>query len=460
MCYPAVVNPPALFPLFVKLEGRRCVVVGAGALGESKIASLLDANADVAVVAPRATEQVELWARQTRIHWKQRSFQESDLENCFLVVSATNNVGVDDAVYRHAKARGVICNVVDDPPRCDFYYPAVVRRGPLQIAVSTSGCSPALAQRLRRELEAQFGPDYATWVEQLGRAREELRSNGTGSREQRQRILHSQASASAYRNFAAGRDEKPERAGKVYIVGAGPGDPELLTLKAVRILAGADVVLHDELVNPAILEHVSPQATIENVGKRAGLKRCDQTAIHAAMIGHAREGKRVVRLKGGDPSLFGRLGEELAALRDAEIDFEIVPGITAAVACAAEAAIPLTDRKAASSVLFLSGHNCGMNPPPDWDAAACSGSTIVLYMPGDCAAAAQHLLGAGMRGDTPCAIVANGSLRAQEIRWTKLDQVSEVRTAGPKLMIIGPVARAANADKQAQSAVCETLLAG
>src|SRR5207248_4571137 len=159
------------------------------------------------------------------------------------------------------------------------------------------------------------------------------------------------------------------------------------------------------------------------------------------MIAYARQGKCVVRLKGGDPSLFGRLGEELAALRSAKIDFDIVPGVTAAVACAAQAAIPLTDRKAASSVLFLSGHSCTTNPAPDWQAAVDGGSTIVLYMPGDCGAAAQRLIRGGMRADTPCAIVANGSLATQEIFWTKLEEVSEVRTAAPKLMIIGEVAR-------------------
>ena len=435
-----------LFPMFLKLDGRPCLVVGAGTIAESKIDGLLEAAADVTVVAPQATEQVRSWARQGRIVWEQRMFQETDLDGSFLVVSATNDVRVNDAVYRRAQALGVICNVVDDPPRCDFYYPAVVRRGPLQIAISTSGYSPALAQRLRRELGEQFGPEYGVWVEQIGRARAELLSDGAISGEERRTALHAQASASAYDRFVA--DQTPtlkhtgrEVAGKVYLVGAGPGDPELLTLKAARVLANADVVLHDELVNSAILEQVRAGAIVENVGKRSGLKHCDQTAIHEAMISYARQGKSVVRLKGGDPSLFGRLGEELAALRSAEIDFEIVPGVTAAVACAAEAAIPLTDRKAASSVFFLSGHSCTTNPPPDWQAAVDSGSTIVLYMPGDCGALAQRLIRAGMRADTPCAIVANGSLATQEIFSTKLEQVSEVRTAAPKLMIVGEVAR-------------------
>jgi uroporphyrin-III C-methyltransferase len=232
--------------------------------------------------------------------------------------------------------------------------------------------------------------------------------------------------------------------GKVYFVGAGPGDPELLTLKAARVLASADVVLHDELVNLAILQHVRAGAIIENVGKRSGCKHYPQNAINAAMVLHARQGKCVARLKGGDPSLFGRLGEELAALRAAGIDFEIVPGITAAIACAAEAAIPLTDRNAAPSVIFLSGHSCTANVQPDWEAAVHSGSTIALYMPGDCAAVAERLIGAGMRGDTPCAIIANATLETEEIFRTKLEQVGDSWIGGsPKLMIIGEVARVA-----------------
>ncbi|MGI8958214.1 MAG: precorrin-2 dehydrogenase/sirohydrochlorin ferrochelatase family protein [Bryobacteraceae bacterium] len=194
----------------MKLHGRRCLVVGAGTVAEPKIASLLEADATVKVVAPQATEQVRSLAHQARIQWEQRSFQRSDIEDCFLVVSATNSVQVNETVYREAEARGVICNAVDDPDRCDFYYPAVVRRGPLQIAVSTAGYSPALAQRLRRELEDQFGPDYSGWVEQLGRERTRLRDDRAISAEQCRQLLHFQASASAYRKFIADRHLTPE----------------------------------------------------------------------------------------------------------------------------------------------------------------------------------------------------------------------------------------------------------
>jgi precorrin-2 dehydrogenase len=195
----------ALFPIFIKLRSRCCLVVGAGTVAEPKITSLLEAGATVKVVAPQATEQIKSWARESRIQWEQRVFKESDVEGCFLVVSATNSVQVNETVYREAEAQGVLCNAVDDPDRCDFYYPAVVRRGPFQIAISTAGYSPALAQRLRRELEDQFGPEYSGWVEQLGRERTRLRDDRSISAEQCRQLLHLQASAAAYQEFIAHR---------------------------------------------------------------------------------------------------------------------------------------------------------------------------------------------------------------------------------------------------------------
>jgi len=191
--------------MFLKLQGRSCLVVGGGTTGEPKIASLIQAGGDVTVIAPEITQRVKSWAAESRISWKARFFADVDLEGCFLVIGATNDAQVNERVFRQAEARGILCNVVDDPPRCDFYYPAVVRRGALQIAISTGGFSPALAQRLRRKLERQFGPEYADWVAQLGRDRDGLRSNRNLSAERRRRMLHKQASASEFRRFVAKR---------------------------------------------------------------------------------------------------------------------------------------------------------------------------------------------------------------------------------------------------------------
>jgi precorrin-2 dehydrogenase len=186
-----------LFPMFLKLEGRACLVVGAGYVGEPKIRSLLDAGAKVRVIAPSATDAVVEWARAGLIAWEQRTFEEPDLNGIFLTIAATASTGVNDVVFREAQRRGILCNAVDDPERCDFYYPAVVRRGQLQIAISTGGQSPALAQRLRRELETEFGEEYSAWVEELGKAREGLLSSGLDS-DHRKQLLHSMASRDAF----------------------------------------------------------------------------------------------------------------------------------------------------------------------------------------------------------------------------------------------------------------------
>ena len=189
-----------LFPLFLKLKGRKCLVVGAGAVGQSKIASLLDAGAGVQVVAPRATAKIQGWSRKGKVRWRKREFHDADLANCFLVVAATSSSKLHKKIFRLAKRRGVLCNVVDVPKLCDFYYPAVVRRGSLQVAVSTGGESPALAQRLRKELEAQFGPEYGDWVAELGKVRTRIRNGSTQATDKR-RQLHELASRESFRKF-------------------------------------------------------------------------------------------------------------------------------------------------------------------------------------------------------------------------------------------------------------------
>jgi len=189
-----------LFPLFLKLKGRKCLVVGAGAIGQSKIASLLDAGAGVKVVAPRATAKIQEWSRKGKIHWRKREFHDADLANCFLVVAATSSSRLHEKIFRLAKYSGVLCNVVDVPKLCDFYYPAVVRRGSLQVAVSTGGESPALAQRLRNELEAQFGPEYGDWIAELGKVRKRIRNGSTQAADQKKQ-LHELASKESFRKF-------------------------------------------------------------------------------------------------------------------------------------------------------------------------------------------------------------------------------------------------------------------
>jgi uroporphyrin-III C-methyltransferase/precorrin-2 dehydrogenase/sirohydrochlorin ferrochelatase len=304
-----------------------------------------------------------------RLEWIQRRFEIADLDGNFMVIAATGDAEVNAAVYRGAVECGILVNSVDDPPHCDFYFGSVVSRGALQIAISTAGESPAIAQRLRREIDEQLPEDAGPWLEELGGLRREILA--THPRDESRRLLLHQlaqrpicaASNCPTRKMALVQLDKRSAGtnGKVYLIGAGPGDPDLLTVKALRLIQTAGVVLHDDLVPQAILDLASPGAEMVNVGKRCGTKNITQEEINARMIEGARDGKNVVRLKSGDPLIFGRAAEEMAALTEAGIPFEIVPGITAALAAAAAIACPLTSRNSASSVIFSTGHrvrNC------------------------------------------------------------------------------------------------------
>jgi uroporphyrin-III C-methyltransferase/precorrin-2 dehydrogenase/sirohydrochlorin ferrochelatase len=477
---------PELFPLFLKIAGRTCLVVGAGKIAEAKIESLVRCGAKVRVVAPTATEGIRQAAEAGTIAWERRTFAPSDLAGVFMVIAATSSPDLHEQIFRQAQRDGILCNAVDEPERCDFYYPAIVRRGPLQIAISTGGRAPALAQRLRRDLEAQFGPGYGPWVEQIGRARSELMIRAIAPEERRE-LLRELSSAEAFEAFqrfcskansseseeiraASEIDEKTN--GIVYFLGAGPGDPELLTRKAWKILTAAEVVLHDALVAPEIVRLAHKDALVCDVGKRCGQKSISQEEIHAMLVAHASAGHMVVRLQGGDPLIFGRAGEEMTALRRAGIDFEIVPGVTAASAAAATARIPLTDRRFASRVIFLSAHRRAgelrtdqisndaavenvlleiggeaarkelATGVPARDAAPCSGTTLAIYMPGlDYGRLARDLLETGWGADTPCLLVSQASMAQERVSRMPIAALSEAEPLpAPAILIVGDVA--------------------
>jgi uroporphyrin-III C-methyltransferase/precorrin-2 dehydrogenase/sirohydrochlorin ferrochelatase len=456
--------PPPLFPLFLKLDDRRCLVVGAGPVGESKVAGLLEAGAVVRVVSPSATDVLRRWADEGRVEWLPRRFEPSDLDDVRLVVAAIPD-GEDLArVAGEAKRRGVLCNAVDVPERCDFYYPAVVRRGDLQIAISTGGHSPALAQRLRQELAVEFGAEYAPWVAELGRVRQALMQAGMDVAERR-RLLHDLASAAAFARFrhtphSASGIPRPESripdpesrtagsrsplpGGKVFLVGAGPGDPELLTLQALRVLGTADVVLHDDLVPAEVLELASPGALVQSVGKRHGEAHITQDGIHALMVDHARAGRTVVRLKGGDVAVFGRANEEIDALRAAGLPFEVVPGVTAVSSAAAVAGVSLTDRRTTSAVTLVTAQTCRGNARPDWRALVASGATLAIYMPGQrYERIAADLAAAGLDAGTPCLIVSRASQPGEAVTATTVGALAAAaRLEAPAILVVGEVLR-------------------
>jgi uroporphyrin-III C-methyltransferase/precorrin-2 dehydrogenase/sirohydrochlorin ferrochelatase len=421
-----------LFPIFVKLEGRPVLLVGAGPVGESKIGGLLAAGASLTVVAPQATPAIAKLAEEGKLLWHRREFQASDLNGMTLVVAAVPG-DVAGAIYDEASIRGVLCNSVDDIENCDFYYPAVVNRGDLQIAISTAGHSPALAQRLRIQLEQQFGPEYASWIQQLGAARRELFASEMDT-EARKRRLHELAEAGP-----EGPTSPESQGGHVYLIGAGPGDPELLTLKALRILGQADVVLHDDLLTPEILELIPSAARVECVGKRHGERQMTQQEINRRLCQYGAAGQTVVRLKGGDGGIFGRASEEMDALRAAGIPFSIVPGVTAASGAAAAAVVSLTDRRLGSTLVFLTAQRCKGNPAPNWKAVADLGGTAAIYMPGGHEGElARQLMDAGLPGETICFVVANASRPEERVVETTLAEMPGLsQLPAPAILLIG-----------------------
>jgi uroporphyrin-III C-methyltransferase len=485
----------SLLPIFLKLEGRPALLVGAGTVALDKIGSLLKTGVRLRVIAPQARQEIRQLAAEGKLEWLQRSFEPSDLDGNLIVIAATDNPAVNSAVYRGSIERGILCNSVDDIPNCDFFFGSVVSRGDLQIAISTAGESPAFAQRLRREIDEQLPDDLDPWLQALGQLRREVLATHPRG-EARKLLLHELAqrqicdsptcstrqlaraplpeSASllpegavesspgqaqrspgkqtqldsvcpvgAERIRAAGSGRTGFERGasvtqrKVYLVGAGPGDPDLLTVKALRLLQSADVVFHDDLVAPAILDLAPLHALVVNVGKRCGTKTITQEEINALMIDHARANRSVVRLKSGDPLIFGRAAEEIAALTAADVPFEVIPGITAAFAAAAAVGCSLTSRNTASNVIFSTGHHAQSHN----NAALpqLEDATRVVYMPGrDLGLLALEWFQEGLPPDFPCAVVSRAAQPDQEIRYTTLAALGDAApTQAPSLLIAG-----------------------
>lgn len=433
-----------LLPIFLKLDGRPGLLVGAGTVALEKIGSLLKTGVKLRVIAPQARPEVRQLAAEGKLEWVQREFQPSDLDGNFIVIAATDVPEVNATVYREAVVRGVACNSVDDIPNCDFFFGSVVSRGDLQIAISTAGESPAVAQRLRREIDEQLPEDLGPWLAELGELRREVLSTQPRG-EERRLLLHELAhrqicdsSLCSTRQLAqTGKEATRAVAGHVALVGAGPGDPELLTVKAVRIIESADVLLHDDLVPPAILNLAPPHAVVENVGKRCGTKTITQEEINALMIEHSRAGRRVVRLKSGDPLLFGRAAEEMGALDEAGIPYEIIPGISAAFAAAAALGRSLTDREWASHVIFSTGHHAQSHNREALP--ALESGTRVVYMPGrDLNLLVAEWLAEGLPADLPCAVVSRAAQPDQQVVHTTLGELASISpAAAPSLLIAG-----------------------
>jgi len=448
----------ALFPLFADLRDRPVLVVGGGTVAERKIEALRRAGAQVRVVAPTATPALRQQARSGQIDWQAEPFSPHWLgEPVWLVIAATGDSAVNQAVYEAAQSHGVFCNVVDDAQRSSFQVPAVVERGALQIAISSGGGAPMVARHLRRWLESLLDDSWGHLVALFSRHRAGIRARfpDTGARRRffeeqlagaLPRLLRDQRLDEAEAALGAALDAVPAAsAGSVVLVGAGPGDPGLLTLAGLRALNEADVILHDRLVSAAVLQLARRDAERIEVGKSAGGHSVGQAQIHALMLEHARAGRRVVRLKGGDPFVFGRGGEELEFLRDHGIGYEVVPGITAALACAAYAGVPLTHRAHAQSVRLVTAHCQDSFDTLDWEALARERQTLAFYMGvAGLETIRQRLIAAGRDPATPFALVENGSRPQQRVITGTLDELAtharEHQVASPALLILGEVA--------------------
>ncbi len=447
-----------LFPLFADVSRRRVLVIGGGVVAERKIRSLLVSDADIAVGAPELTEALAALAAQQQLQHLAGTFQESWLDGAWLVVAATDDRALNRRIAELAETRRLFINVVDDPELSSFQVPSIVDRAPLTIAISSAGHAPVLARRVRERIESLFDHSIGALGALAARYRPAIRKARPDLRQRRAfydwmldgpvaDALKRQQLPQAEKLLEEGLAQtEPAPQGKVLLVGAGPGDPGLLTLKALRALNEADVILYDRLVAPDILELARRDAVQIAVGKRPGENHdATQARIHDLMLEHARQGEVVVRLKGGDAFVFGRGGEELQFLRAHAIPYEIVPGITAALACSAYAGVPLTHRDHAQSVTLVTAHCREGAMLEDWPALARQKQTLAFYMPvSQLGWLAEQLMAHGRSGDTPFVIVENGTRPEQRVlqgNLKSLEQAAQAhRIVSPSLLLVGEVA--------------------
>lgn len=445
-------------PVFLDVRGRPVVVIGGGAIAARKVELLLSAGARVRVVAPSLGPALQALLERGAIEHVAAKFESAQLAQAVVAIAATDRRSVNEAVSAAAVARGIPVNVVDDAALSSFIVPAIVERSPVVVAIGTSARSPVLARYVREKIEALLPPRLGRLAELAGRWRQRVRRAFARVDDRRrfwERVLDSRVATHALAgredlaDFELRRELKQARAGvrgtrgEVFLIGAGPGDPDLLTLRAARLLQQADVVLYDRLVSPEVLDRARRDAERIFVGKEAGRHHVTQERIHELLVRLALEGKRVCRLKGGDPFVFGRGGEELEVLAGHGIAVTVVPGITAALGAAAYAGIPLTHREHAHAVTFLSGH-LDTDDGTDWTALGRAGQTAVFYMGlSNLAAIVTRLAASGAPPGRPAAIIEKATLPDQRVIVGTLSTIVERATlaqlSSPALLIVGEV---------------------
>ncbi|WP_200551388.1 siroheme synthase CysG [Kosakonia sp. LAM2021] len=440
-------------PIFCQLRDRQCLLVGGGDVAERKARLLMDAGARLTVNALTFVPQFTVWAEEGMLTLVEGEFSETLLDACWLAIAATDDEAVNQRVSDAAEQRRIFCNVVDAPKQASFIMPSIIDRSPLMVAVSSGGTSPVLARLLREKLESLLPQHLGHVAHYAGKLRSRVKKQFASMSERRRfweklfvndrlaQSLANQDTSSVEKITGQLLTEPLDNRGEVVLVGAGPGDAGLLTLKGLQQIQQADVVVYDRLVSDEIMNLVRRDADRVFVGKRAGYHCVPQEEINQILLREAQSGKRVVRLKGGDPFIFGRGGEELETLCHAGIPFSVVPGITAASGCSAYSGIPLTHRDYAQSVRLVTGH-LKTGGELDWANLAAEKQTLVFYMGLNQAATIQaQLMAHGMQADMPVALVENGTSVQQKVVSGALSQLGELaqQVQSPALIIVGRV---------------------
>ncbi|MDA1370692.1 MAG: siroheme synthase CysG [Proteobacteria bacterium] len=446
-------------PIFLDIRDRKCVVVGGGQIALRKALLLARAGARLQIVCENVSAALTEFGNANPVEFSTEGFNSSHLEDAALVIAATDNPEVNRLISAAARERDILVNVVDQPALCTFILPSVVDRSPVVIAVSSSGNSPVLTRKLKELNEVMLPERIGEFAEILGSFRERVKSQ-IGKFSDRVRywesLLESDIPELVYSGNSSAAIKRIEESllqfgqesavGEVYLVGAGPGDPDLLTLRALRLMHKADVVLYDRLVSEQIMNRLRPDAEKIHVGKARAKHTVEQETINQMLVRLAREGKKVLRLKGGDPFIFGRGGEELETLAREKVSFQVVPGITAASGCASYAGIPLTHRDYSQSVRFLAGHLADGELNLDWESLVKEQQTLVFYMGLlGLETICNELVDHGMDPLMPIAVIQQGTTSNQKVITSTLSampaEATRQKLVAPTIIIIGQVVK-------------------
>ena len=446
-------------PIFQDIRDKPCLVVGGGVTAARKVGSLLRAGAAVTVVAPDLVDSLNDLAGTGAIRHLVRRFESGDVEGNRLVIAATDDRGVNRKIAELAREHDIPVNVIDDPDACTFLLPSIVDRSPVVVAISTGKASPVLARLLRTRLESIIPAGYGRLGELCARYRDRVKERFSALPDRRrfwdrvlegavaERIFAGQfAEAEAVIERELAQDALESDMGEVYLVGAGPGDPDLLTFRALRLMQQADVVVYDRLVAEPILEMTRRDARRIYVGKQRNHHAMRQEEINQLLADLAKDGHRVLRLKGGDPFIFGRGGEEIDTLAAQGVPFQVVPGITAAAGCASYTGIPLTHRDYAQSVTFVTGHLKDGTMNLNWGALAQPSQTVVFYMGlAGLPIIVDQLIAHGVSTQMPIALIQQGTTHLQRVYSGTLETIVELVEADPPepptLIIVGEVVK-------------------